>query len=235
MGEAPARRRDCLDHPSPQEPLVNVYPVVPSAVSSITEEGEVPGGGSLMVAVRLADLVSPAGRPLGEGDRSALVVGGTARIRTGEPVVFCKIVAVAPAQVRRGGVVQAKGSPLHHATLGPLEDWLEEKAGPGVIDGVAALAGDLALVPWSRPWTAASERALGDWRNALGPEPLEELQDIVLRASWREHEDRDWRGVGIGRTRPLKTGSRDGTLVRVPDTPANRAVFGSAGTADDSS
>src|SRR2546430_11199741 len=103
MGEAPARRRDCLDHPSPQEPLVHVSPVVPSAVSSITEEGEVPGGGSLMVAVRLADLVSPAGRPLGEGDRSALAVGGTARIRTGEPVVFCKIVAVAPAQVRRGG------------------------------------------------------------------------------------------------------------------------------------
>ena len=257
---------------------MNVYPVVPSAVSSITEEGEVPGGGSLMVAVRLADLVSPAGRPLGEGDRSALAVGGTARIRTGEPVVFCKIVAVAPAQVRRGGVVQAKGSPLHHATLGPLEDWLEEKAGPGVIDGVAeravlrpefvkgererllaaafmirvlvlmtlmpearisgvvaALAGDLALVPWSRPWAAASERALGDWRNALGPEPLEELQDIVLRASWQEHEDRDWRAVIIGRSRPLKAGSLDGTLIRVPDTPANRKAFGSVGTGDDSS
>ena len=43
-----------------------------------------------------------------------------------------------------------------------------------------ALAGDLTLVPWSRPWAPASERALGDWRNALGPEPLEELQDIVL-------------------------------------------------------
>ena len=112
---------------------MHVYPVVPCAASSITEEGEVPGGGSLMVAVRLADLVSPAGRPLGEGDRSALAVGGTARIRTGEPVVFCKIVAVAPAQVRRDGRVQAQGSPLHHATLGPLEDWLEEKAGPGVI------------------------------------------------------------------------------------------------------
>src|SRR5207245_4316567 len=131
MGEAPARRRDCLDHPSPQEPLVHVYPVVPSAVSSITEEGEVPGGGSLMVAVRLADLVSPAGRPLGEGDRSALAVGGTARIRTGEPVVFCKIVAVGPAQVRRGGGGQGKGRPLHHAAVGPLEDGLGAEAGAG--------------------------------------------------------------------------------------------------------
>ena len=96
-----------------------------------------------------------------------------------------------------------------------------------------ALAGDLALAPWSRPWAPASERALRDWRNALGPEPLEELQEIVLRASWREHEDRDWRAVVIGRDRPLKASSLDGTLIRVPDTPANRAMFGFVGTADD--
>jgi hypothetical protein len=255
---------------------VNVYPVPPCAASA-ADEGEVPPDG-LMVAVRLADLVSPAGRPLRGDDRSALVIGGTRRIRTGEAAVFLKVVAVAPARVRRDGLVQAKGSPLHHAALGSLEDWLEEKAGPGVIDGIAdravlrqeyvkgererllarafmirvlvlmtlvpeagirdaviALAGDLALVPWSRPWEPASERALGDWRNALGPEPLEELQDIVLRASWREHEERDWRAVTIGRSRPLKAGSFDGTLIRVPDTPANRAVYGSVGTADDSS
>ena len=192
--------------------------------------------------------------------------------------MFCKIVAVAPAQVRQDGRVQAKGSPVHHATLGPLEEWLEEQAGPGVIDGIAeravlreeyvkgererllaagfmirvivlmtlvpgagvrdaviALAGDLALVPWARPWVPASERALGDWRNALGPEPLEELQDVVLRASHAEHEERDWRAVIIGRNRPLKTGAIDGTLIRVPDTPANRAMYGSVGTGDDSS
>ena len=180
------------------------------------------------MAVRLSDLVTPLrnGRLPGGDCRSALVTGGTERIRTGEPVMFCKIVAVAPAQVRRDGRVQAQGSPVRHARLGPLEEWLEETAGPGVIDGIAeravlraefvkgererllarafmiraivlmtlvpdagirdaviALAGDLALVPWSRPWTPASERALGDWRNALGPEPLEELQAIVLRAS----------------------------------------------------
>ena len=253
---------------------MHVYPVSPDAASSVAEGGEV------MVAVRLADLVTPLrnGRLPGGDCRPALVIGGTQRIRTGEPVVFCKIVAVAPAQVRRDGRVQAKGSPVHHARLGPLEQWLEEKSGPGVIDGIAeravlrprfvkgererllarafmiravvlmtlvpdagirdaviALAGDLALVPWSRPWAPASERALGDWRNALGPEPLEELQDIVLRASHREHEDRDWRAVIIGRDRPLKAGSADGTLIRVPDTPANRAVYGSVGTGDDSS
>jgi hypothetical protein len=104
-----------------------------------------------------------------------------------------------------------------------------------VREALVALAGDLALVPWARAWVPASARACGDWRNALGPEPLEELRDIVLRASWAEHEDRDWRAVIIGRMRPLKTGALDGTLIRVPDTPANRAAFGSVGTGDDSS
>ena len=256
------------------------YPAGPRSVSSIAGDGEVPGGGSLMVAVRPGDLVSPLrnGRPLEAGGRSALVIGGTGKIRTGNTVVFLKVVAVAPAQVRRDGRVQAQGSPARHATLGPLEEWLERQAGPGVIDRIAeravlreryvkgererllarafmirvivlmtlmpdadtreaviVLAGDLAGVPWARAWVPASARACGDWRNALGPEPLEELQDIVLRASWAEHEDRDWRAVIIGRARPLKTGALDGTLIRVPDTPANRAMFGSAGTGDDSS
>jgi hypothetical protein len=256
---------------------VHVYPVVPCSASSIADEG---ARGGLMVAVRAADLVTPLASGLlpGAGDRSALVVGGTGRIRSGEVTVFCKVVAVAPARVRRDGRVQAQGSPVHHATLGPLEDWLEGQAGPGVIeevaeravlraryvkgererllarafmirvivlmtlvpeagirDAVTALAGDLALVPWARAWAPASERALGDWRNALGPEPLEELQAIVLGASFREHEERGWRAAAIGTARPLRVSSLDGTLIRVPDTPANRAAFGSTGTGDDSS
>jgi Insertion element 4 transposase N-terminal/Transposase DDE domain len=249
---------------------VSLYPVVPGAGDGFTGDG-------LMVAVRLEDVASPLrdGRPLAAGDRSALVVGGTSRIRSGEVTVFCKVVAVAPAVVRRDGRVQAQGSPAAHATLGPLEEWLESQAGPGVIEDAAeravldarfvkgererlltrafmiraivlmtlmpdagireaitALAGGLARVPWARPWTAASERALGDWRSALGPGPLEELRDIVLEASRREHGKRDWRAVAAG---PLAVSSLDGTLVRVPDTPANRAVFGSIGTGDGSS
>ena len=38
----------------------------------------------------------------------------------------------------------------------------------------------------------------------------------------------------IGKKKPLTAGSLDGTLVRVPDTPANRAFFGTVGTGDDS-
>ena len=248
---------------------MSLYPVVPGCGDGFAE--------GLVVAVRLGDVVSPlrGGAPVAPGGVSALVVGGTERIRPGEVAVFCKVVAVAPAVVRRDGKVQAAGSPAGHATLGPLEDWLESQAGPGVIEGVAeravldarfvkgererlltrafmiraivlmtlvpgagireavtALAGDLAVVPWARPWRAASERALGDWRAALGPGPLEELQAIVLGASCREHEARDWREAAAGR---LTACSLDGTLVRVPDTPANRAVFGSTGTGDDTS
>ena len=142
-------------------------------------------------------------------------------------MVFCKVVAVAEAQVKRDGQVRAKGSPVHHATLGPLEERLDSQAGAGAVGGIAgrapldarfvkgrrerllarafmirvlvlmtlmpdarvqdviaALAGDLALVPWARPWRPASARAAGDWRNALGPVPLEELRDLVLGSAW---------------------------------------------------
>jgi hypothetical protein len=230
----------------------------------------------MVVAVPLELLASPlkSGRALGGGDRSALVIGGTEKIRTGGAVVFCKVVAVAEAQVKRDGQVRAKGSPVHHATLGPLE----EKAGPGVVGGIAgraplgarfvkgqrerllarafmirvlvlmtlmpearvqdviaALAGDLALVPWARRWKPASARACSDWRNALGPGPLEELRDLVLGPAWREHQGKGCPGaVTIGTARPLTAGSLDGTLLRVPDTPANRAFFGTVGTGDDS-
>ena len=71
----------------------------------------------------------------------------------------------------------------------------------GLREAVTALAGDLAVVPWARPWQAASERALGDWRNALGPGPLEELRDIVVEAWRREHGERDWRAACTGRLR----------------------------------
>ena len=193
-------------------------------------------------------------------------------------MVFCKVVAVAEAQVKRDGQVRAKGSPVHHATLGPLEERLDSQAGPGAAGGIAgrapldarfvkgrrerllarafmirvivlmtlmpearvqdviaALAGDLALVPWARPWRPASARAAGDWRSALGPVPLEELRDLVLGSSWAGHQGQGCPGaVTIGKTRPLTAGSLDGTLLRVPDTPANRAFFGTVGTADDS-
>jgi hypothetical protein len=97
----------------------------------------------MIIAVRAERLASPLkdGRDLGAQDRSALVIGGTERIRAGSRVLFCKIVAVAEAVVTRDGQVRAGGRPCDHATLGPLEDWLDAQAGPGVIDGIAERAG----------------------------------------------------------------------------------------------
>ena len=175
------------------------------------------------------------GEAAGEGDRSALVIGGTEQIRSGDQVVFLKVVAVAPARVRRDGRVQAQGSPCSTRRWGRWRNGWGSRPGRASSTGsrsgrhcgpssskgtgkrllarafvirviilmtlvpdadarevIAALAGDLAMVPWARAWRPASPRAFGDWRNALGPEPLEELQDIVLRAAWRAQE-RDWR------------------------------------------
>ena len=253
------------------------YPAAGGPVCVFADEGDLPAG--VTVAVRLANLVSPLknGAPLTDGDRSALAVAGTETLRTGEPAVFLKVVAVTPAAVTRKGQVRAEGSPCAHAALGPLEDWLDAQACPGVIDGIAeravldgrfvkgererlltaafmirmlvlmtlmpdaqvsdviaALAGDLALVPWPKPWRPAPERACSGWRKALGAAPLEELQAAVLVSAREEHAARPEQSLVTGRSRPLSVHSADGSLLRVPDTPANRAAFGSAGTADGS-
>jgi hypothetical protein len=73
----------------------------------------VPVSGGMVVAVPLELLAPPLknGRPLGGGNRSALVIGGTEKVRTGGTVVFCKVVAVAEAHVNRDGQDRAKGRP----------------------------------------------------------------------------------------------------------------------------
>ena len=76
---------------------------------------------------------------------------------------------------------------------------------------IAALAGDLALVPWARPWRPASGRAAGDWRNALGPVPLEELRGLVLGIGLAGTVLPGLPVVTIGKKKPLKAGSLDGT------------------------
>jgi hypothetical protein len=96
---------------------------------------------------------------------------------------------------------------------------------------MAALLGDLAAVPWQRPYTLPTATVVSTWREALGPEPLEQLRDRLLAAASAEHHERDYRAVTVG---DLDACAIDGSLIRAPDTPANRKAFGSAGTADDS-
>ena len=234
-------------------------------------------GAAPVIAIRAADLVSPARRLPAGGDRTALVVAGAPQIRTGDQVVFVKVVAVAPAVVRRDGRVQAGGHPADHARLGALEQQLDDLACPGVIDEIAAAAaltgkvkakvrramtaaltiratvlmalmpdadygevmaavlGDLVLVPWQRPFRVPGPKVMSTWRTALGPAPLARLRERLLAAVGAEHRDHDYRAVLVGGPgHELRLGSIDGSVTRVPDTPANREAFGSTGTADDS-
>jgi len=253
------------------------YPVSPMLASDAAGGAgwprDLPGGG--MVAIRVADLACPVRRALREGDRTALTAAGTGRIRSGDLVVFCKPVVIAPAVVRRDGRVQAGGHPADHARLGVLEQQLDEMTGQhdtigqvavqvklaGKVKGtcrrsmttalmlravllmavmpeadytavMTALLGDLAGVPWHIPFAVPTATVLSTWREAAGPEPVLRLQEMTLTASAAEHEARDYRAVpGLD----LDVGAVDGTLTRTPDTPANRAAYGSTGTGDDSS
>jgi hypothetical protein len=258
---------------------VNTIPAGQGSVSGTGRADVAAGlpGAAPLLAIRVADLVSPTGRVPAGGDRTALVVAGTPAIRTGEQLVFVKVVAVAPAVVRRDGRIQAGGHPAGHARLGALEQQLDELAGPGVIEEIAARAtltgkvkgearramtaalairatvlmgvlpdadygevmaavlGDLVLVPWHRPYQVPTGKVLSTWRTALGPAPLAGLQARLLAAAGAEHRDHDYRAVHVGDSgHELRLGSIDGSVTRVPDTPANREAFGSTGTADDS-
>jgi hypothetical protein len=98
------------------------YPTLPADASpgagGVDARGVMPG----IVAVRPADLRRP-----GRGGVSALVtVPPAGRFASGEELVFCHQVTVAPAVVRRSGEVQAGGWLPDHVTLGILEAHLPD-------------------------------------------------------------------------------------------------------------
>jgi hypothetical protein len=93
---------------------------------------------------------------------------------------------------------------------------------------MATVLGDLLGVPWKRPHMVASGTVLSRWRTAIGPGPLLDLQDLVLDAAFAELREAP-PGVEVGGG--LRIGAIDGTVTRMSDTTANRAEFGTAGTA----
>lgn len=118
-------------------------PFYPAALSHVTPAAVGDAAFGLlgqagMVAVRVADLASPAGPGLGKDGRPALVAAGAGRIRTGDLVVFLKPAVIAPAVVRRDGRVQAAGHPADHVRLGVAEEQLDALTGrPDVIGQIA--------------------------------------------------------------------------------------------------
>jgi hypothetical protein len=93
---------------------------------------------------------------------------------------------------------------------------------------LSTLLGDLMRVPWSRVRVVPSSRVLSTWREAVGPEPVQDLQRLVLEATAAEH---DGMRAGIEVGGGLRVGAIDGTVTKIPDTTPNRDEFGTAGTA----
>jgi len=93
---------------------------------------------------------------------------------------------------------------------------------------LSRLAGLLADVPFALEWHVPTEKVVTQWRL---PVPADVMEGIFWRAA----------GPLIGDDEPsavllagMMVCAADGMLVNLADTPANRAMFGSTGTADDS-
>jgi Insertion element 4 transposase N-terminal len=96
-------------------------------------------------------------------------------------------------------------------------------------EALARLAGLLPDIPFTLEWHVPTEKVITNWRL---PVPAGVMEGIFWQAA----------GPLIGNDEPsavLLAGmmvlAADGMLVNLADTPANRAMFGSTGTADDSS
>jgi len=95
-------------------------------------------------------------------------------------------------------------------------------------ESLARLAGLLADVPFTLEWHIPTEKVVTGWRLLV---PAEVMESILWRAA----------GPLIGDDEPsavllagMMVCAADGMLVNLADTDANRAMFGSTGTADDS-
>jgi hypothetical protein len=147
----------------------------------------------------------------------------------GIPGVIDEIARSAVLDGRVKGTARRAMSPALAIRFTLLMTLTRDAGYAGVMD---ILLGDLVMVPWQRPYRVPTAAVACTWREALGPVPLERLRDMTLAGVDGEHRQHDYRAVTVG---GLEAGSIDGSLIRVPDTPANREAFGSAGTADDSS
>ena len=96
-------------------------------------------------------------------------------------------------------------------------------------ESMARLAGLLADVPFVLEWHIPTEKVITEWRLLV---PAEVMQDIFWAAAGPLIGDDEPSAVLLAGMMVL---AADGMLVNLADTPANRAMFGSTGTADDSS
>ena len=207
-----------------------------------------------VVAVRLDDLAA-----LECADGSRVLAPATAgRVREGDLVAWCCVVAVAPVTVDADGRVAAQGWLPDHVRLGVLEEHL----GEGVVERVVAGAAPppqtrgrqrlMSLPLVARLVLAMTLLPHGSYVEALaqlvGPLPRLawtrgwHVPSSTVITDWRRRlgvapmRELFWRVAGhivaaadpAGVWHGLRVCALDGSQVRVPDTEANRAAFGPA-------
>ena len=95
-------------------------------------------------------------------------------------------------------------------------------------EALARLAGLLADIPFTLEWHVPTGKVVTDWRL---PVPASVMEGIFWQAAGPLIGDDEPSAVMLA---GMPVGAADGMLVNVADTQANRAMFGSTGTADDS-
>jgi hypothetical protein len=236
-----------LDHPG----------FIRSRVPQPGPEGSGLAGGVL--AVRVADLVLAEGV-----DRADLLTPGQARaVRDGDQVAWCTVVAVTSAVLDANGRIGADGWLPDHVRLGGLEEHLGDgvvehavAAAPAptrrerqrlmslplvarlvlamtllpnasCVEAFAQLVGVLPRLPWAHGWQLPQSTVVTAWRRRLGVAPMKALfARIAGHLAAATEPGALWHG--------LRVCTLDGCQVKIPDSDANRAAFGSSGTADDS-
>jgi hypothetical protein len=95
-------------------------------------------------------------------------------------------------------------------------------------ESLARLAGLLADVPFALEWPVPAEKVVTGWRLLV---PADVMKDLFWQAAGPLIDDDEPSTVLLA---GMMVGAAGGMLVNLADTPANRAMFGSTGTTDDS-
>ena len=98
--------------------------------------------------------------------------------------------------------------------------------GASYCEALAQVAGLLADVPFALEWHIPTSKVVTEWRLLI---PADVLETLFWRAAGPLIGDDEPSAVTLAGMMVL---AADGMLVSLADTPANRAMFGSAGTAD---
>jgi hypothetical protein len=96
-------------------------------------------------------------------------------------------------------------------------------------ESLARLAGLLADVPFALEWHVPTGKVVTEWRLLI---PAGVMEEVFWQAAGPLISDDELSAVTLAGMTVL---AADGMLVNLADTPANRAMFGSTGTGDDSS